>query len=105
MAESRIVLPLARRSLPNESTFFPRRSHGGPAMSRAFNLAMTEADVVKHCTDKSIAISALEALPGGGTRLVCMSGYGAAQIEAKLKTRIIKGTVRREQFGRRKPIW
>ena len=74
-------------------------------MSRAFNLAMTEADVVKHCADKDIGISALEALPGGGTRLVCTSGHGAAQIQAKLKTRIIQGQVRREQFGRRKPIW
>lgn len=74
-------------------------------MSRAFNLAMTEADVVKHCADKSIAISTLEALPGGGTRLVCMSGHGAAQIQAKLKTRIIEGEVRREQFVRRRPQW
>ena len=74
-------------------------------MSRAFNLSMTQADVVKHCADKDIGISALEALPGGGTRLVCTSGYGAAQIQAKLKTRIIQGEVRREQFGRRKPIW
>jgi len=74
-------------------------------MSRAFNLAMTEADVVKHCTDKSIAISVIEKLPGGGTRLVTMNGHGAAQIEAKLKTRIIKGEVRREQFVRRRPQW
>ena len=74
-------------------------------MSRAFNLSMTHADVVKHCADKSIAISAIEALPGGGTRLVCTSGYGAAQIKAKLKTRIMEGTVKRELFGRRRPMW
>ena len=74
-------------------------------MSRAFNLAMTEADVVKHCADKSIAVSVIEPLPGGGTRLVCLNGHGAAQIQAKLKTRIIQGEVRREQFVRRRPQW
>ncbi|HKC03399.1 MAG TPA: hypothetical protein VKC17_08855 [Sphingomicrobium sp.] len=74
-------------------------------MSRAFNLSMTEADVIKHCADKSIAISVIEALPGGGTRLVTMNGHGAAQIQAKLKTRIIQGEVRREQFVRRRPQW
>lgn len=74
-------------------------------MSRAFNLSMTEADVIKHCNDKSIAISVIEALPGGGTRLVTMNGHGAAQIQAKLKTRIIQGEVRREQFVRRRPQW
>ena len=39
-------------------------------MSRALNLAMTEADVINHCRVKNIAISALEALPDGGVRLV-----------------------------------
>ena len=74
-------------------------------MSRAFNLAMTEAEVVKHCSDKSIAISALEALPDGGMRLVCMSGYGAAQIRSKLKSRIMEGEVRRERFRPLRPLW
>jgi hypothetical protein len=74
-------------------------------MSRAFNLAMTEADVVKHCTAKSIGISVIEALPEGGVRLVCMSGEGAEQIRTKFRTRIIKGDVRREQFVRRRPLW
>ena len=74
-------------------------------MSRAFNLAMTEADVIKHCADKSIAISALEALPDGGTRLVCMSGTGAAQIRTGLKRRIIAGEVRRERLRPARPLW
>ena len=54
--------------------------------------------MVKHCADKDIAISVLEALPGGGHRLVTMNGHGAAQIQAKLKTKIIDGVVRREQL-------
>ena len=74
-------------------------------MTRALNLAMTEADVIQHCRDKSIAISALEALPDGGVRLVCMSGYGAAQIRSKLKAHIIEGEVRRERFRPRRPLW
>ena len=74
-------------------------------MSRAFNLSMTQADVVKHCTDKSIAISVIEALPGGGTRLVTMNGEGAEKIQPKLKRHIIEGNVRREQFIRRRPLW
>ena len=48
-------------------------------MTRAFNLAMTEAEVVQHCRDKSIAISAIEALPDGGVRLVCMPRVTADQ--------------------------
>lgn len=74
-------------------------------MSRAFNLAMTEAEVIRHCTDKSIGISALEALPDGGMRLVCMSGHGAAQIRSKLKARIILGEVRRERLRPLRPLW
>ncbi len=74
-------------------------------MSRAVNLAMSEADVVKHCTVKSIAISVVEALPEGGTRLVCMNGEGADKIRTKLKRHIIEGDVRREQFVRRRPLW
>jgi hypothetical protein len=74
-------------------------------MTRAFNLAMTEAEVVQHCRDKSIAISAIEALPDGGVRLVCMSGHGAAQIRSKLKRQIIEGVVRRERFRPLRPLW
>ena len=74
-------------------------------MSRAFNLSMTEAEILQHCRDKSIAISALEALPDGGVRLVCMSGHGAAQIRSKLKRQIMEGVVRRERFRPVRPLW
>ena len=74
-------------------------------MSRAFNLAMTETEIVEHCRAKSIAISAIEALPDGGVRLVCMSGHGAAQIRSKLKSRIMEGVVRRERFRPLRPLW
>ena len=73
--------------------------------SRALNLSMTVAQVDRHCRENSVAISALEALPDGGTRLVCMSNYGAAQIRLKLGNRIIDGPVRRERFRPIKPSW
>jgi len=66
---------------------------------------MTVAQVDRHCRQHGVAISALEALPDGGTRLVCMSNYGAAQIRAKLAARIIEGQVRRERFRPAKPLW
>ena len=46
--------------------------------TRALNLSMTVAQVDRHCRENGVAISVLEALPDGGTRLVCMSNYGAA---------------------------
>ncbi len=74
-------------------------------MSRAINLALTEAEVVKHCASRSIAISALEPLPCGGTRLVCSSGSGAEEVEAKLRRHIIKGDVQRSAYRPRRPLW
>lgn len=74
-------------------------------MSRDLNLSLTMAQVDRHCRENGVAISALEALPDGGVRLVCMSNYGAAQIRLKLKTHIIKGEVRRERFRPAKPLW
>lgn len=74
-------------------------------MSRALNLAMTIAQVDRHCRENDVAISALEALPDGGARLVCMSNYGAARIRSKLKAHIIEGEVRRERFRPVRPLW
>ena len=74
-------------------------------MSRAFNLKMTEGQVVRHCRENEIGISTLETLPSGGVRLVCMSSYGAAQVRLKLKSYIIEGEVRRERFRPQRPLW
>ena len=74
-------------------------------MSRALNLSMTEAEVIEHCAGKNIGISALEKLPDGGVRLVCMSSFGAAQIRMKLKSRIMPDNVRRERFRPVSPLW
>lgn len=75
-----------------------------PAMSRAFNLDLTESAVVKHCRDGQISISALELLPDGGVRLVCSDANGAAKIRAKLRRHMITGHVRRTVFMRSPPL-
>lgn len=74
-------------------------------MSRALNLSMTTAQVDRHCRTHGIAISALEELPDGGSRLVCMSNYGAAQIRLKLKAHVLGDDVRRQRFRPVKPLW
>lgn len=74
-------------------------------MSRAVNLTMALDAVVKHCHDKSIDISVIEALPGGGVRLVCSSSYGAEQVRRKLRNHLIAGDPRREKFRPRTPLW
>ena len=73
-------------------------------MNRAFNLNLSEKDVVKHCRDGHISISALELLPDGGVRLVCSNSDGAAKIGAKLRRHIISGEVRRSVFMRSPPL-
>lgn len=74
-------------------------------MSRAINLAMGEAAIVKHCSDNGIGISVLETLPEGGMRLVCDSAYGAEQIRSKLKRHVLAVDTRRAAFRPRTPLW
>ncbi|HVL78472.1 MAG TPA: hypothetical protein VM346_04200 [Sphingomicrobium sp.] len=74
-------------------------------MSRVVNLAMSEAEVVRHCATRQIAISVLEPLPCGGTRLVCSSASGAEEVEARLRRHIIKGDPKRSAFRPRRPLW
>ena len=74
-------------------------------MSRAINLSLGEADVVARCLTESVGISAIERLPQGGVRLVCMSVYGAELIRRKLKAHLIKGDVPRERHRPTRPLW
>lgn len=74
-------------------------------MSRVVNLSMSEAEARHQCTTRQIGVSALENLPDGGVRLVCMSSDGAETIRKRLKSNLIKGDVRRVANGReRSPI-
>lgn len=67
-------------------------------MSRALFLKLTEAEVIAKCDNAKVAISALERLPAGGTRLVCMSSDGAAVMNRKLKTSLIPASTARAPF-------
>jgi hypothetical protein len=68
-------------------------------MSRAINLSMPQAGVVAMCTKAGVSISAIEALPSGGTHLVCTTGEGAEEIRTRLKAHIILGRVKRFAFA------
>ena len=59
---------------------------------------LTEADAREQCSTRSIGISAIETLPDGGVRLVCMSSEGAALLRRRLKSQIISdsGTTYRQ---------
>jgi hypothetical protein len=70
-------------------------------MSRVVHLSLDEGVVVIRCLSEKVGISAIERLPAGGVRLVCMSSDGAALIRRKLKAYVIGDDVRRE---RRRPV-
>jgi hypothetical protein len=74
-------------------------------LSRVINLAMSADEARHQCMTRQIGVSALENLPDGGVRLVCMSSDGAAIIRKRLKANIISEPVRRTAHGlERSPI-
>ena len=54
-------------------------------MSRALFVSLSEDQVIAKCTAEKVGISAMERLPEGGVRLVCMSVNGAEKVEAGAK--------------------
>lgn len=74
-------------------------------MSREIYLSIGQDATIAHCATQKVGISAIERLPQGGVRLVCMSGDGAELMRKKLKTHLIKGTVTRERQRPRRPLW
>lgn len=72
-------------------------------MSRVLHLALDEGEVVARCLAAKVGISAIESLPSGGTRLVCMSTDGAEQMRKKLKSQMIAGDVTRQLYRPRTP--
>ena len=74
-------------------------------MSRVLHLKLDEGDVVAKCLSAKVGISAIESLPGGGTRLVCMSSDGASAMKRKLKAHLIAGDVARSAFRPSSPRW
>jgi hypothetical protein len=74
-------------------------------MSRVVHLTLDEGVVVIRCMSEKVGISAIEGLPSGGVRLVCMSSDGAATMRKKLKAYLIAGDPERERFRPTKPLW
>lgn len=74
-------------------------------MSREMFLTLEESDVINRCRAEKVGISAIERLPAGGTRLVCMSVDGAAHMYRKLKTHLIHGAVDRQKHRPNRLLW
>lgn len=74
-------------------------------MSRVLFLDLDQATVVTKCLAEDVGISAIERLPQGGTRLVCMSSDGAATMTHKLKKHLIQGDVVRAAHRPTSPLW
>jgi hypothetical protein len=67
-------------------------------LSRAISLAMSESGVLRRCHAAGVGVSAMELLPNGGVRLVCMSGAGAELVRSLLSKKLLKGNVPRHKF-------
>jgi hypothetical protein len=74
-------------------------------MSRVLFVHLEEGQVVARCLAEKVGIAAIERLPGGGVRLVCMSSDGAATMSRKLKTHLINNAVPRERHRPITPLW
>lgn len=71
---------------------------GDRQLSRAINLSLDESEAMAKCESAKVGISAIERLPSGGVRLVCMSTEGADKLRRKLKSHVIKGDVVRSHY-------
>jgi hypothetical protein len=74
-------------------------------MNRALFVSLEEGEVLRRCRAAKVGISAIEKLPAGGTRVVCMSGDGAALLKKKLKSHLLSGNVTRQEIRPSTPIW
>ncbi|MGH6728795.1 MAG: hypothetical protein ACREBK_01465 [Sphingomicrobium sp.] len=74
-------------------------------MSRVLHLKMSQSDATDYCVARKIGVSALETLPSGAIRLVCMSTDGAERARKSLKSKLVKGEMVRERHRPTKPLW
>jgi hypothetical protein len=74
-------------------------------MSRVLLLNMSTQAATDECDKQKIGVSALEALPAGGVRLVTMSSDGADRLRTKLKSKLLKGDVIRARHRPTRPLW
>lgn len=66
-------------------------------MSRALNINATEADITAACETAGIAISTIERLVSGGTRVVFNNAVDTASMARAYKTKLMTGPVTRAQ--------
>ena len=64
-------------------------------MSRALNLDAPKEHVLATCVKQKVAITQIEALVSGGTRIVLKNGDDAATIGRIYKSKVITGPVSR----------
>jgi len=74
-------------------------------VSRVLFVNLDEGQVVTKCLAEDVGISAIERLPQGGVRLVCMSSDGASTMTHKLKKHLIQGEVVRAARRPTTPLW
>jgi hypothetical protein len=75
-------------------------------MSRSLYLRIDEGRAVAECLKRQVGISAIERLPAGGVRLVCMSSDGAERMRKALKSDLLDGeVVARERHRPSTPLW
>jgi len=74
-------------------------------MSRVLFVSLDEGQVVAQCLAANVGISAIERLPAGGVRLVCMSSDGASEMMRKFKRHLMTGEVVRERHRPASPLW
>ncbi len=67
-------------------------------MSRALNINATQDHVVAACAKRNIAISAIEALQSGGTRVVMNNAIDTALMLKAYGSKIIVGDVVRKSI-------
>ena len=69
-------------------------------ISRAVNVSIEEPQVLALCKKHDVVISAIEALPAGGTRVVFMNEIDAAKMIKLFKSKVMTGSVQRTHWIR-----
>jgi protein-L-isoaspartate O-methyltransferase len=74
-------------------------------MSRAMNLTAPMDVVTATCAKHAIAISTIEPLDSGGTRVVLLNSEGAAELRRRMKKEIHDGPITRSGlYMARRPV-
>ena len=74
-------------------------------MSRVLFVSLSEDEVIAKCVAANVRLSAIEALPQGGVRLVCKSREDTTEMMARLKRHLIQGDVVRARHRPTSPLW